>query len=381
MNIWVVGRSYPTKQNKMRGSFELEQAQLLARGGHHVTYVAAVFHPVNKIEKWGFCSFKDGQVHVYVESVPFAPERMHIHLSKFQGSIWRRLLEKVESEQGVPDIIHIHYPGMVSVPEPVLQYKSKGTYIVTTDHWTKTLQNTMDSFQRKQLIKYAQEADCILCVGQPLKKAIQKITGTKKVIKVVPNVVSDLFQISKSTSEKGYFEFIAVGRLAPVKQMDKIALAFAETFKGEEQVRLTIVGDGSVRKNIESIIESHNMQKQITLTGTLSREETADRVSKADVLICFSRLETFGVPVIEAWACGKPVIASDCLGFLEYWDNRLGFIVPHDNIEELKEKMITLHDNFDSYDSMYISEFAKNTFGEQAIFNQLTEIYHSLTKR
>lgn len=110
MNIWVIGRSYPIKQNKMRGSFELEQAQLLAKGNNKVTYIAVIFHPINKVKKWGFCSFKDGQVNVYVESIPFTPERMHIHLSKLQGNVWRRLFRKIEFEQGIPDIIHVHYP-------------------------------------------------------------------------------------------------------------------------------------------------------------------------------------------------------------------------------------------------------------------------------
>ena len=102
MNIWVIGRSYPIKQNKMRGSFELEQAKLLAKGGNKVTYIAAVFHPINKVKKWGLCTFNDELVHVFVDSILFAPERMHIHLRKFQGYIWRRLLKRVEKEH--PDV-------------------------------------------------------------------------------------------------------------------------------------------------------------------------------------------------------------------------------------------------------------------------------------
>lgn len=374
MNIWVIGRSYPIKQNKMRGSFELEQAQLLAKGNNKVTYIAVIFHPINKVKKWGFCSFKDGQVNVYVESIPFTPERMHIHLSKLQGNVWRRLFRKIEFEQGIPDIIHVHYPGMVSIPDPVLEYKKKGTRIVTTEHWSRTLTDSMDSFQRKQLIEYTDKADSILCVGQPLKESIQKITGTRKDIVVVPNVVSSFFMPAWHNKNE-IFEYIVVGRLVPVKQMDKIAEAFCAVFSDISNVKLTIVGGGKEERTIQKIIYENKMQNRILLTGTLSREETAKRVANADALICYSKFETFGVPVIEAWACGIPVIASDSLGFLEYWDDRLGQIVQWDNIDTLKDAMRKMCLERNKYNKEWIARFAQENFGEDAIRNKLMEIY------
>lgn len=247
MNIWVIGRSYPTKQNKMRGSFELEQAKMLANHGHHVSYIASIFHPIKKVKKWGYCKFKDENLNVYTESVFFTPERMHLHLKFFQGKVWHRLLNKVENEQGIPDIIHVHYPGMVSIPETVLVYQKKGTVVVITDHWSKTLMNSMDSFQRKQLIKYANQADAVLCVGQPLKKSIERITGTKRTVQVVPNIVSSLFKYSDQETKSVNYTFISIGRLEPGKQIDRITLAFGETFAGKENIHLTIVGDGSER--------------------------------------------------------------------------------------------------------------------------------------
>ena len=96
----------------------------------------------------------------------------------------------------MPDIIHIHYPGMNFIPEAVLPYQKKGVKIVTTDHWTKTLTDNMDSFQRNQLITYAHEVDAVLCVGHPLKESIQRITRTEKPIQVVPNVVSSTMKIN-----------------------------------------------------------------------------------------------------------------------------------------------------------------------------------------
>ena len=88
MNIWVIGRNYPSKENKMSGSFELEQAKLLAKHGNQISYIAAVFHPVRKIKKWGYYNFQDGVVKVFTYSVPYAPERFYLHFKRFQKTIW-----------------------------------------------------------------------------------------------------------------------------------------------------------------------------------------------------------------------------------------------------------------------------------------------------
>lgn len=375
MKIWVIGRSYPTPRNKMRGSFELEQAKMLAKHGHDVTYLAVILHPVNKVKKWGYIHFADESIQVYADSVFWAPERMHLHPQHLIEKTWRTLFSKAEREQGMPDVIHIHYPGMNGSPTVVAEYKQRGAEIVTTEHWSKVLTDSMDAYQRRQLIDFSRIADEILCVGEPLRKAIQSVTHTEKEIKIVPNIVSDLFQQSSNKEKTKEYHFIVVGRLAPVKQIDLIAETFAKTFREVPDVFLDIVGDGSERRKVERIIRQYHMSRQIHLTGTLSREDTAKRVTQSDCLICFSRLETFGVPVIEAWACGIPVIASDALGFLEYWENELGCVVPSGDTVELSKAMKQIQER--RFDSAYIRNFACKYFSEETVYNLLMENYSS----
>lgn len=376
MKIWVIGRNYPTKKNRMNGSFELEQAKLLAKYGNKVSYVTCVFHPFKKIKKWGYCTFKEQEINVYAESTPYFLERMYVHLPGFQGRIWKRLLACVEEEEGIPDIIHIHYPAMITIPEVVLAYQKKGTKIVTTEHWSKVLNNTLDSFQKEQLIKYVNGADVTLCVGQTLKEAIRKIVKTDKEITVVPNIVSDRFFLSvKERKESKNYKFVTVGRLSPVKQIDRIVQAFSKAFADNSGVELIIIGDGGERKKIEKIIEGGKVSEQVKITGTLSRDKVAELLQEADTLVCFSKYETFGVPVIEAWACGKPVIVSDTLGFLEYWNADLGYIVSHRDVEELAEAMREMYDNRKKYDAKKISNFAIDNFGELAVYQKLMDVY------
>lgn len=377
MNVWVIGRGYPTESNKVQGSFELEQARMLAKAGCKVTYLALVFHPFKKVKKWGYCTWQENDITVCTYSQIYAPERFYLHLKHFQKHKWKSFLQKVEEQCGKPDVIHVHYPTMITEPDVILDYKSKATKVVVTEHWTKVLTGELKKHHVERMKKYAEGADAFLCVGAPLRDSVKKITNTKNEIYVVPNVVSDKFKYIKSQKDrKESFEYVAVGRLVPVKQFDKIIEAFAQAF-GENQnaVKLTIVGGGDEMKHLKQLVEKYRLQNVVTLTGALTRDETAKRVMTADALICYSRLETFGVPVIEAWACGKPVIASDCLGFLEYWNDSLGIIVPWNDANELKAAMIKMYEQKDTYDTEQIAKFATEHFSENAISTTLQGFY------
>lgn len=375
MNIWVIGRSYPTTKNKMRGSFEVEQARMLAARGHHVVYLASVLHPFNKVRKWGMDHFQEDGVDVYTFCIPFAPERMHLHPGALLVHMWKKLLGAAERDHGVPDVIHVHYPGMSGMPEVVLRYREKGVGVAVTDHWSKTLMNTMDSFQRRQLTAYANGADAVMCVSAPLKDALRGVSGTQKDIRVTPNIVSSAFHISNGKKADGAFRFVAVGRLVPSKQVDRLTEAFAHAFAGEKNVHLTFVGDGPERAAIEKIAQENHMQVQVHLLGTLTREETAAQIGEADALVTFSRLETFGVPVIEAWACGKPVVASDAVCFLDEWDDALGMQVPKDDVSSLESALIAMRERAGEYDAEALSEFARSHFGEDAVYEMLMSAY------
>lgn len=378
MVIWVIGRGYPTKQNSARGSFELEQAKLLASRGHQVAYLSVTLHPYKKIRKWGSCSFTEDGVEIFSCSVPFLPERLNLHPKKLLKVLWDRELAAVLAQTGMPDVIHLHYPAMNTVPESVLPYQQRGAKLVTTEHWTKVLTLSLDAYEKKQLKVYTRKADAVLCVGDPLISSIQQMAGVARDIRVVPNMYPKLFCLPESRQKSERFEFIAVGRLVPVKQMYETVDAFTASFSGNENVHLTIVGGGSEFKRIQTRIAQLGMQSQITMTGMLKREDTAAHVKQADALVCFSRLETFGVPVIEAWACGKPVIASDALGFLEYWQDGLGEIVNQHDVDALSKAMQRLYERREQFDPEFISQFAERNFNEAAVYQKLMDVYQNI---
>lgn len=373
MNIWVIGRSYPQKINNMQGSFELEQAKMLAKHGHKVSYIACIFHPFKKVKKWGFCHWKDELVDVYTYSQIYAIERMKLHLEPFKLMIWKNHLSRVEKETGIPDVIHVHYPANITVASNILNYQSKGTKIICTEHWTQVLKKVIDSYERKQLTAYANHADAFLCVGPPLREAVYELTKTRRKLHVVPNIINNLFKPIEK--EKGKFTFIAVGVLFPHKQFDKIIIAFSNQFRGKMDIRLLIVGDGPELEKLKETARKLGVGEQVVFTGKLTREKTAEQVGKSDVLICYSNCETFGVPIIEGWACGLPVIATTSAAVRDGWDNHLGIEVSPENINDLEESMQYIYNNIQTYDSEFIEKYAIEHYSEETVYGILMKYY------
>lgn len=375
MRVWVIGRNYPNKENKMCGSFELEQAKALAKLGHDVSYIACVFHPLYKVKNWGYVDWQDGDVHIYAYSHIYAPQRLNIYLDCYKKGIWDRFLKDVERNTGVPDIIHVHYPTLITVPSSILAYKKSGVKVVVTEHWTKVQSGKLNKHEERQLKQYSDGADTIICVGEALKKRVVEITGKEENVIVVPNMVPDDFIVSKKSHSD--FRFISVGRLVPVKQFDHIITAFSKCFKDNNKASMTIVGSGRELTRLKRLAKKLGVDKKIHFTGALSRNETARMIADSDVLVCFSKLETFGVPVIEAWYCGIPTIGTDALGFINLWDKSLGELISWEDENALCEAMQYMYTNIDLYSKEYIRRFAVQHFSESKIAETLTAIYSS----
>lgn len=374
MYVWMIGKAIPTKKNNMYGSFEFEQALMLVRHGIKVVYIGLDFRPLNQLRKWGMRQLRKGDLVAYEYSLPIRP--LPFIQRKVELFFCRKLYRKIEDIYGLPDVIHVHFPAILNAPIHA-EYKKRGVKIAATEHWTQVLKRKLSKKYLENLSWFAHHADTMICVSEPLKKSVLALTCTRNNIEVVPNIINHEFQYVPQEA-KDKFTFVGVGRLVSCKRFDLMINAFTKAFWGNNSVELLIIGDGEEYTNLKKQIENLGMKKSIRLLGVLSRAETAKEVQKSDALICASNLETFGVPVIEAWACGKPVIGTDALGFLEYMNKNLGIIVETNNQEQMIEAMKELYYKRNEFNGKQISDFAMKHFSETAIFAKLYNIYRNM---
>ncbi len=110
-------------------------------------------------------------------------------------------------------------------------------------------------------------------------------------------------------SPNGHYTVASVGRLIEIKNPLSVLSAFQQS--ADQASRLVFIGEGHLRGLLVKEIEARGLAEQVELTGLIPRDKVFAGVSKADVVISASRGEGLPVAVIEAMACGCPVILSD----------------------------------------------------------------------
>ena len=378
MKIWVIGRNYPQKENNQQGSFELEQAKMLMKRGNEVTYIACRFHSPLSKERNGFFSLEVEGLSVFYSVRTAMPHfsRTRFHLPYFPAHREKKmeyLLKKAEEKNGLPDVIHIHDPTVILSSQVFKRYYDRGVKVFTTEHWTKVRSKRIDPYEIKEQKRYLDYVDQYMCVGYGLRDALREITETNQNIVIMPDIINDIFWQERK-KHQGY-NFTVIGRLEKIKQVDKIIEAFTELYKGDMNYRLIVVGNGSQYDDLRDQVKNLAMEQQIQFTGILTREMTAQTIASADCVICFSRLETFGVPIIESWACGIPVITTTAQEIMENWDDRLGISIDSADVTSLKTSMRKMADQADKYDGSFIREYARSHYSEDVIYDKLMRLY------
>ena len=134
-----------------------------------------------------------------------------------------------------------------------------------------------------------------------------------------------------------------VGRLEKVKDQMNLLKAFVLLVKQTEgintDIKLIMVGDGSQRAALEKIIAKENLQEKVWLTG--ARNDVAALMHIMSIFVLPSLAEGISNTILEAMACGLPVIATDVGGNSELVDNKqTGWIVPRSDPVAIKEKCL-----------------------------------------
>lgn len=148
---------------------------------------------------------------------------------------------------------------------------------------------------------------------------------------------------------------ISVGRYFDEKGYDMLLNVWAIVEKQCDDWELDIYGDGN-KSYYEKIAVSLNLdKKRCRLNDSISDVEK--EYLDSSLFVCTSRFEGFGMGIIEAMACGLPVVAFDCL-----WgprsiisDGEDGLLVENGNIEKMAETMLSLMNNPEKISEMGIN--------------------------
>lgn len=282
----------------------------------------------------------DGNVTVH-----YLPSRLP-RLMASVGLDQMRIIRKVYELN--PDLIHAHMTAPVyGLPSALLAGSRKvmltvhGLVSEESKTWPGLL-GRLKAFIYRPMEDYALgRIRHIIVVSEYVRDRIRN--RTKSEIRVVSAGISDEFFSVSGGGKEGRLLF--VGGIEPRKGL----LCLLEAVKivlPKSGVRLRIVGgvrDPSYQRQLEEYIEKNGIAHAVTFTGPEDQDALVEEYRECSIFILPSREESEGLVMLEAMACGKPVIASNIGGIPHFVEDGItGILIPYGKPAELAEKMLML---------------------------------------
>jgi N-acetylgalactosamine-N,N'-diacetylbacillosaminyl-diphospho-undecaprenol 4-alpha-N-acetylgalactosaminyltransferase len=222
------------------------------------------------------------------------------------------------------------------------------------------------------IVSFHIDPDFSLLYKKCLLKTIYKLPNVKKIITVSKGIEKKLnnnYHLKKTktiynpidlklikqkllTQKPVDFDYIlAVGRLSRQKGFDILINAFAKSDL-KNKGKLIILGEGKERNNLEKLIDGLDLKSQVLLYGKV--DNPFIYMKYANFFVLSSRYEGLPMVLLEALACGTPVIAANCeSGPSEIIENeKNGLLIPVEDEKALKDAMEKLFHDRGLYDKL-----------------------------
>lgn len=381
MYILLVSRGIPSTKDPQWGCFEFDQAQALKSLGHKVVILSVD-------ERIRFYRRKLGITHAVIDGIEcynlrFIPKKIsnlfgYSISSKISRAQYDSLFNHIISKEGLPDIIYSHY---LKISYNAVSLKNKYHLpLVAIEHWSEINNEILIPEALKIGNSTYHHVDQLICVSESLKQMVKKHFYQDSI--VVHNMIAKSFcnsNFDSITNKK--IKFVATGSLIHRKGFDLLPKAFSLLNLPNEQWELTIIGEGKEYENLTQQIHSTSLQNNIHLVGIKTKEQIAEILKNSSIFLLPSRNENFSVAVLEALACGLPVIASICGGIRECINEKNGLLFPVDDVEKLSQSILYAAQHIDKYDRKAIAEDCQARFAPEVIAKQLTQIFEDTIKK
>jgi glycosyltransferase involved in cell wall biosynthesis len=289
-----------------------------------------------------------------------------------------RVFRQLTREGYRPDIIHAHIYS-AGVPAVLLGRAFK-IPVVVSEHFSGFSLGTMQGLELMKARFVFNHADLVCPVSEDLRKRLESYK-VKASFCVVPNAVdTSLFYPRKRSSviRGDKKKILLVALLDSKKGVACLLEALARLRKVRDDFFLDIVGDGPYRTEYEKLSCKLELSDVVFFHGLKLKEEIAELMRQSDFLVLPSQYETFGVVLVEAMACGKPVIGADAGGPREIIKEELGKLFSPGDFKDLASTIDYMLDHYQDYSSKEIARYARECYGYNFVGKKLDEVYKFL---
>lgn len=276
-----------------------------------------------------------------LEIISFMPARLdyaQVHyidtgVVRPEGGNWHYLLGLPAARrhimQTAPDLVFCHYLTSYGLIGALL--KSSLPLIIWL-HGTDIMVTLDRSPLYRLMARYAlARSDLIIMAAVHMKQRVRQLVSMDKRTIVVP-VGADLLRFNQTKpSERKKFTCISNRRLEKNSNIDLLLEAIARLRRDQPGVRLTIVGDGPLKSDLESMVQRLDLAPWVTFLGQVPNEAMPNLLRRHSLYLSATRSDGTSISLLEAMACGTFPIVSD-IPANQAWitSGTNGFLVPLD---------------------------------------------------
>ncbi len=196
-----------------------------------------------------------------------------------------------------------------------------------------------------------QSFKAIIAVSETGAKEIKPYINTNNVSIVYNGVDTRVFNPQHDgIFREGTPQFLFVGNLSQHKNVKEIVFGLQEVLKTYPNAKLQIIGVGSKYYHLKRLVEEFGLKNEIHMIGFVSDYELPYYYASCDVYVSTSRWENFGMPLLEAMASGKPIVASSIPAHKEILTkSEAGELYKTGDVKDLCNTMIKVYENNKKY--------------------------------
>jgi len=259
-----------------------------------------------------------------------------------------------------------------------------------------SLPRIMDKQKFKQIFdrlwghRFLKDASKVIALTSAEVEQYKRMGVSDEKIEIIPNGI-DLSEF-ENLPKRGEFRkkyglnssqkiILYLARIHKIKGPDLLARAFAGLIKELATAKLVIVGpDDGYLPSLKELIKELGIEEKVLFTGPLYGREKLEAYVDADVYILPSVYETFPISVLEAFACGTPVIVSNQCGIADVISSQAGYSVEYDK-NQLHNAVVAILTKVELADRFRKKGYklVREKFTLSRIIEQLEHLYLNVT--
>lgn len=229
-----------------------------------------------------------------------------------------------------------------------------------------------------------QDASKVIALTRTEAQQYRGMNVPEEKIAIIPNGIdlSEYADLPPKGSFKKKFNIddkekivLYLGRIHKIKGIDILVKAFANVVERLDEVRLVVVGpDDGYLVELEALVKALKIEDYALISGPLYGRDKLEAYVDADVYVLPSRYETFPMSVLEALACGTPVILTENCGIAEFFKNKVGLVV-QPNPSRLYDALLKLLSNDDADIFRKNCKMLVEVFDISKVVSKLEKVY------